>query len=287
MPAADVLALLRGQTVERAVVGVTWLPVGALDALFRGRIHEPAQALGAFVAQAGLDAAFVPADETWAAEAVDAVTATGGMALWALAGPMGRVEDSLGWLQALKSTVTAPAELAFLLDEALHEALEAVREGVRAGAGAIVIADDLAGASGPLLSPDYALEALLPLYRRLAAAAGEAGLPAVFHSDGDIRVLLPALSRAGFAAVHPGGLVDDALAALATSARSSGLAVMGGIAGSRLLAGAKASALASLAFAADGGVIITDDGGIASPEELAAFVTAVRAIRSSTSEEHA
>lgn len=280
MPAPDVLALLTGQRVDRAVIGVTWLSVGALDALFMGRIEDPAQALGALVAQTHLDAAFVPGEEMWAVEAVRAVRAAGAMPLWAVSGPLGRVEDSLGWLQTLRSTVAAPAELAFLLDEALHETLESVRAGIAAGAGAIVIADDLAGASGPLLSPDYALEVLVPLYRRLAAQARGAGLPCVFHSDGDIRMLLPALARAGFAGVHPGGLAGDALEAFNLSARANDLVVLGGIAGAGLLEGAKASALASVDFAAAGGVIITDDGGIATPEELAAFVTAVRIVRS-------
>ena len=48
---------------------------------------------------------------------------------------------------------------------------------------------------GPLVSPDYALEALMPCYRRLAEEARKHGLLPTFHSDGDIRTLVPALAR--------------------------------------------------------------------------------------------
>jgi hypothetical protein len=279
VPALDALAALRGHPTPGRTLGVTWIPAGVLLAVFQGRTDSHARALGSFVAQAGLDLAFVPAEEPWAADAVASVNAQDALSLWAISGPLGRVERSLGWTQALRATAAAPAELAFALDEALHEALDELRAGAKAGAGAIVVADDLAGDSGPLLAPDYVLEVLLPLYRRLAALAADLGLPAVFHSDGDIRALLPALARAGFSAVHPGGVRDEALEAYRAAAEESGLVVLAGMAASRLLAGARASADAAVDFARAGRVIITDDGGISSPEEIAAFVSAVRAVR--------
>lgn len=279
MSADDALKALRGSSAPAVTIGVTWIPSGVLLAVFQGRAASEAEALAAFAVQAGLDLAFVPAEEPWAADAVARLRTAAVLPLWVVTGPLGRVERSMGWTQALGATAAAPAQLAFNLDEALHEALAETRAGALAGAGAIVVADDLAGATGPLLSPDYALEVLVPLYRRIASLAEEFGLPAVFHSDGDIRAVLPALARAGFSAVHPGGVRDEALETYRRTAEESGLTVLAGIAAGRLLEGARASADAAVDFAQAGRVIITDDGGISSPEEVAAFVSAVRSVR--------
>lgn len=276
--AADAVRTLAERPGAPAV-GLTWVPAPVLEAMFHGAASGPAEALGALAREVRLDLAFIPAEEPWARAAVAELAAAGALPLWAVAGPLGRVAQSRGWMQALRDTAAAPAELAYALSEALHDALDAVRAGAAAGAGAIVVADDLAGDSGPLVSPDYVLEALLPLYRRLAVESREAGLPAVFHSDGDTRVLLPALAKAGFSAVHPGGLVDDVLEAYRALAAAQGLVVLGGLNASRLMTGATDSGLAAAEFAAKGGVIVTDDGSIARPEPLAAFVTAARAIR--------
>lgn len=278
MPAQDALRALRREPGP-APVGMTWVPALVLEAMFHGRASSPAEALGAFAAEVPLDLAFVPAEKDWAADAVGGVREAGALAAWALSGPLGRVEEKRGWTEALRLTASAPAEIAFALDEALHEALDDVRRGAALDVGAIVVADDLAGATGPLLSPDYALEVLVPLYKRIAAEAATSGLPAIFHSDGDTRSLVPSLARAGFCAVHPGGLFDEALEAYRATAAENGMALLGGLNGRRMLASARDSAAAAAQFAASGGVVITDDGSIASPEQLAAFVSAARALR--------
>lgn len=199
-------------------------------------------------------------------------------AVWSVDGVLTRVCETRGWTEALRMTASEPDALAAQLDEALHDALVTVRDALEAGADAVLIADDLAGPAGPLLSPDFALDALIPCYQRLARAASTGGLPAIFHSDGEIRALLPALSRAGFSAVHFAGLGAEAFAAAARAARGVELAVLGGIAAQGLADAAHEVGEHAAAVATSlGGVIVCDDGGITTFEEVVALGVAVAA----------
>lgn len=261
------------------VLGITWIPPDALDALFWGRASTHAEAMGALVSELSLDLAFVAAEQALSLASLAAVSRQGALACWAVSGVFGRVAIEVGWAQALARSAGAPGELAVPLAQALHEALDDARMGLENGADALVIADDLAGAAGPLVSPDFALDALLPCYRRLAEEAADAGVPAIFHSDGDVRVLYPALSRGGYAAVHTGGLPADSFPATVHAAREAGLVTLGGLIAGELLPGAKAIAARTTELLRGGSLIVTDDGGISSAEELAAFVSAVRAVR--------
>jgi hypothetical protein len=99
-----------------------------------------------------VDFAFVPAEEPWAAQAVVELREYGIASVWAVGGVLGRVAKRVGWTDALRMTAAAPGELAVLLGEALHEAMEEARAGRTERADALLVADDLAGASGPLVS---------------------------------------------------------------------------------------------------------------------------------------
>lgn len=260
-------------------VGVTWVPEPALDALFWGKAATPAEALSALAQDVPLDFAFVPGDAEWAADAVARLHAVGALPVWTVSGPLGRVEERLGAVETLRMSAAEPSDLAAIIDRQLHAALDEVRRGADLGVRAVVIADDLAGEEGPLVSPDYALDALVPCYRRLAQQVIEGAAIPLFHSDGDVRPLLPALAHAGFAAIHPGGLTSNRLAAVAGGAWAKGMVVVGGLRAARLLSATREEATAAVALSGRGPLLISDDGGIASAEQLAAFVTAARTVR--------
>lgn len=141
----------------------------------------------------------------------------------------------------------------------------------------VLVADELAGASGPLVAPDYALDALVPCYQRISAEAEASALPMALHSDGDVRVLMPAFVRAGVSALHLGGLGPDAFAASLTAAHAAGLVVLGGIEAATLLEGARHSGERVGRLAVAGGLVVCDDGGLTRPEEVAAYATALEA----------
>lgn len=263
------------------LVGLSFVPLAAIEGLRWGSRHAPFK-LAAACENMRADFAFVPAAEVWADEAVGRIGEAGAAALWVVDGPLSRVARREGWSSTLRLSAADPMALVRAMDREMDAAREQVRRGMRLEAAALVIAEDLAGAQGPLVSPDYALEEVLPLAARLAEEAALAAVPAVFHSDGDTRALFAALRRAGFSAVHPGGLDDAQIDAYLDAARALDLRVLGGIPGASLRAGA-ASAVAAGTNAAlraqRGGLLLADDGGITTSEELAALVEAFAAAR--------
>jgi hypothetical protein len=279
MSGFEVRAALFGESAG-LLVGITWLPEPALQAVEFGTPSAgPADALATLAAALELDFAFVPSSERWAAEAVDGLHEQGVAAIWAVPGVFGRVGEQVGWSEMLRLTAAEPGGLAVHLGEALHEALDDVRAGVQARAEAILVADDVAGATGFLVSPDFVLDALVPCYRSLAREAAAHGLPAIFHSDGDIRTLYPALKKAGYSAVHLAGLAAPALEMPFASARAEGLVVLGGVESAAIMSGARLLGEHAGRLALTGGLLVCDDGGLTSPEEIAAYAAALEAAR--------
>ena len=261
---------------------MTWIPAPALRALTWGSgIENEPEALAAVVATLAVDLAFVPAAEPWAAEAVNRLSQEGVVAGWIVAGPLGRVADARGWSSVLALSASGPGELALALDQALHDTLEDTRAGLAAGAEVIMCADELAGAAGWLVSPDFALEALVPCYRRVVAEWVPRG-PAVFHSDGDVRALMPTLGAVGFDGVHFGTAGRAGLRALVDAAHSAGLCPLGGLPVQALRAsGPHRVGRLAAELASRGRLILADDGGMSSAEEVTALSAAMDSARSS------
>ncbi len=280
MSVRSAVEALRGEP-SGFVSGLSWIPEPVLDRVAAETDSAGGSAsLAALAASIPVDLAFVDAGLSDAAEAVTALHEVDVAAIWAVEGVFSRVARTLGWTETLRATAAEPGVLAARLDEALHEALQSARRARDAGADALLVGDDLAGPAGPFLSPDYVLDALLPAYRRLALEAGEMSVPALFHSDGEIRALLPGLSRAGYAGVHLAGLDADAFEGAAASARRAGLVVLGGIAAATVAGGARAAGEHAARVASSlGTVIVCDDGGITGYDELVEFVAAVGVAR--------
>jgi uroporphyrinogen decarboxylase len=62
---------------------------------------------------------------------------------------------------------------------------------------------DIAYSRGTLFSPKMYLEILYPYHKRLIGFFAERGLPVVYHSDGDIRAVIPHLIDAGVTCIQP------------------------------------------------------------------------------------
>jgi len=69
--------------------------------------------------------------------------------------------------------------------------------------GALWIGDDLAYTEGMFFSPDFVRQHIFPWYAQIAEIARAHDLPLIFHSDGDIRPVIPDLLQMGFSAIHP------------------------------------------------------------------------------------
>lgn len=273
---ADALA---GRTAG-FVCGLTWLSSDIVSVLVdeEGSI-PPAEALASIAAAADTDFVFVSAGESRAAEAAGILAAADIATMWSVTGVFGRLALKMSWAEALRMTAAEPGELAGALAESLHDALVDVRAGIAAGVDVILVADDLAGATGPLVAPDYSLEALMPCYRRIAHTAIAEGVPAVFHSDGDVRVLMPSLARAGFSAMHLAGITEEAWLASYSAARGEGMAVLGGIEAMSVAHGVRRAGERAARFALADGLLVCDDGGITSAEEVVALTAAIDVAR--------
>lgn len=263
------------------VCGITFIAGEAVRALRWGRSDDE-PVVTTVCSRLAPDFAFVESRALDARAACRSVVECGTVPFWVVDGPLGAVAGTRGWSETLMQTIASPDELRPALDTAVEAAISSIRDGVACGAGAVVVADDLAGAHGPLVSPDFALAELMPRLGRIAAAAAAQGLPAVWHSDGDTRVLVEAAAREGFAGLHPGGLGPEPFRQLFGRARRAGLVVLGGIHGWALRAGtvsAVRAATSAALVARSGGLLVCDDGGVSTGEELGALVSALQAVR--------
>lgn len=261
--------------------GFSFVPPAALAPVAAGHAG-PAEALVAACVELAASFAFVPATAPWAERAVTMLIEAGAAPLWAVDGPLWPVIEARGALDGLRATLTHPEEVGAELDAGLDIIVHEVTRGVELGARAIVLAEDLAGTDGPLVAPDFAIAELLPRYDRVTRVARVLGVPAVLHSDGDVRSLIPAIARAGFSAIHAGGgLGFEAFDRLFWAARDAGLAVIGGLLTSELGNPARAEAIGSTVgvLAQAGGLFVADDGGITSAAEMANLVFALAAAR--------
>jgi len=73
---------------------------------------------------------------------------------------------------------------------------------VEAGADAILIADDLAFNTGTFVDPEYLRSDYFPILKTMVMEIKKHGLPVFFHSDGDLRTIIPDLIDCGIDALQ-------------------------------------------------------------------------------------
>lgn len=77
------------------------------------------------------------------------------------------------------------------------------RRAVRAGADVVVLGDDYAWRTGPMMSPAKFREFFLPGIKRVVQAVHEEGALCLKHCDGNIWALMDSFVEAGFDGIHP------------------------------------------------------------------------------------
>lgn len=263
-------------------VGLTFIGSDALSALASG-VERPEHALVAACAAVDAAFAFVPWEVSWAPVATEALLEAGVAPFAVVGGVLGAVLEREGHEAGLKATLLEAERIENAMRAELEQRLDQARAALDAGARAIVVAEDLAGSSGPLVAPDFAIETLMPLLAAITEVATAGAAPAVWHSDGDVRSLLAAARKAGFSAVHVGGGLDfDGFERVFWAARAADLVTIGGIPTRDLAAGLPhAEVVGSRAglLARAGKLLVADDGGMTTPAEARAFLRAVAAAR--------
>jgi hypothetical protein len=273
-------AALRGEQVDPPAFGLTFLPLSA--ASDRRGVDGVVSALPRAISDGDFDFVFVPSWEPNAELLMRVARDAGAAALWTVRGALWPALDEMGLGEGLRATLLDPASLRGPLDAAVEDARCAVTRGASLGADAIVVAEDLAGRDGPLVTLEYAVAELMPRLGTIASAIAAAGLPAVIHSDGGVGGLCADMREAGFEALHAGGMSGEDFEDLLTRARSVGLVVIGGIMTASLAEGLPAAVMAGTRagiLARRGGLILADDGGVTGFDQYAALLAAFAAAR--------
>jgi len=90
-----------------------------------------------------------------------------------------------------------------LMDKVLAMSIGMARNAIRAGADAIVVADDYAGNDNPFFSPAIAREFVIPRLKRMVDAIHEEGGKVIKHSDGNLWPILDAIVETGIDGLNP------------------------------------------------------------------------------------
>ncbi len=69
--------------------------------------------------------------------------------------------------------------------------------------GALWTPDDIAYRTGPMLRPQWFIEHVFRHYRAIAEVCRAVGKPFIYHSDGDLTLMLDTIIDTGFTALHP------------------------------------------------------------------------------------
>jgi len=261
--------------------GVTFVPDEAIASLlWGGGAGESTLLARAMCGDVAPDFVFVVAWAPGAQITARELAACGIAPFIVVRGPVTTIAEEDGWAPTLRATLTGGARFDSRLDAAVDAAIAQTRTAAQWGAFAVVVAEDVASASGPLVEPGYVPRTVMPRIGRIASAAHAEGLAAIWHSDGDVTSYLSAAAGAGFDGVHPAGIDASAFAAVRARAHMHRLTVLGGIPGSAVRAGGPEAVRAGVAAgieAAGGRLLVSDDGGVSTARELAALISALGA----------
>jgi uroporphyrinogen decarboxylase len=114
-------------------------------------------------------------------------------------GPMTAAYMAMGFERFFKGLVDDPALVQHLLEVRTDWCIAQYRRALSLGAEVLILGDDVASRHGPMISPRMYRRWVLPCHRRIVDALDA---PVIWHSDGDIRPLLPLAIEADFVGVH-------------------------------------------------------------------------------------
>ena len=120
--------------------------------------------------------------------------------LWTFAlidGPFSAAAKAWGWRQAMIRLTQGPPDVLRFMAEAVVEQAEFVQRLAAAGADGILLGDDIAYRRNVYVRPEALRVSYFPYLTALVDTCQRAGLPVVFHSDGNLWEILDDLLAAG------------------------------------------------------------------------------------------
>lgn len=115
-----------------------------------------------------------------------------------ISGPFQRLSEKKGLMEVLYGWIREREGLLEAYSGECGRVEALIEECLRHCPGAVVVADDLAGDTGPFLRPSDMEEHFFGFYSRVAVEIRKGGAWPLFHSCGDIRKLIPGLLSCGF-----------------------------------------------------------------------------------------
>lgn len=114
-------------------------------------------------------------------------------------GPFTAGYMAMGFEPFFRRLMVDPAFVHRLLERRTEWCIAMYDQAVRLGAEVLILGDDGAHGGGPMISPRMWREFVLPYHRRIVEALDA---PVIWHSDGNIELLLPMAIEAGFVGIH-------------------------------------------------------------------------------------
>ncbi len=105
--------------------------------------------------------------------------------------------ELIGFERFMMWTIQARDAMKEYFEKLIETNLSLAMMSAEAGADAILIADDLAFNSGTFVDPEYLRRDYFPILKDMVTEIKNSGLPVFFHSDGDLRSIIPDLIDCG------------------------------------------------------------------------------------------
>ena len=105
--------------------------------------------------------------------------------------------ELLGFERFMMWTLQARETMKQYYEKLIETNLKLALMSAKAGADAILIADDLAFNTGTFVDPNYLRSDYFPILKSMITEIKKTGLPVFFHSDGDLRNIIPDLIDCG------------------------------------------------------------------------------------------
>lgn len=109
----------------------------------------------------------------------------------------------MGLDNILMHMLDEPELVRLTMEKVLRCNMRIVQRAIRAGAEVIILGDDYAGNSGPMMSPGLFREFVLPPLRRMVDMIHDEGALCIKHSDGDLYPLLDMIVSARPDGINP------------------------------------------------------------------------------------
>ncbi|MCP4117948.1 MAG: hypothetical protein GY737_21630 [Desulfobacteraceae bacterium] len=185
---------LKGEACDRP-------PRGEL--LFTGEFvrNSGCTTLGELVSRLGQDLVTLPMGETGPGE-WDFWKKRDLFPMGCLSGPLSHLMETLGWRGMALLVVKERDQAVRLMESYLQGWADRITKACDMGCEGVVVADDIAGGRGLLVSPDFLKTCYFPLLSRFVKDPLFKKLPFIFHSDGNIREMVPEVRGAGFRGIQ-------------------------------------------------------------------------------------